>query len=292
MKAALEESSGAGSQEEDSEVEVEPEGKGSACEGATSPSDDDKQGRATRPPRPLPEDYHILCPRFSLPEVEGAAADFELPKMVQATFYAMLLNEAMELGVVHGFMTEGSRSALVGLRWSSFEHRAGGQVVRDHFRWSLRDPSDPGPRPLLLDHLGLYPRFDLGLEGNGRRLRQAEASRPADPLTNAVLAGGPSRGRTTSFPSFRDTAQAAEYVRDNLCWSFAHAAHVPEMVQAIFYAMVINDTAKLRLIRRETNEGLMLDLCKLRWDVIEAWLLSIKDKLKDAQVFGSGGDGV
>jgi len=45
---------------------------------------------------------------------------------------------------------------------------------------------------------------------------------------------------------------------------FAHAAHIPEIVQAIFYAMVINDAAKLRLIRRETRESLMLDLRKLR----------------------------
>ena len=64
------------------------------------------------------------------------------------------------------------------------------------------------------------------------------------------------------------------------------------MVQAIFYTIVINDAAKLRLIRRETEEGLMLDLRKLRWDVIKAWMLSIEDKLKDAQVSASGGDGV
>ncbi|KAJ8445592.1 hypothetical protein Cgig2_018533 [Carnegiea gigantea] len=90
-------------------------------EGAASPSDDDKQGRAAHPPRPLPVDYHILCPRFSLPEVEGGAADFEPPEMVQAIFYAMLLSEAVELGVVHDFMAEGLRLALVGLRWSSLE---------------------------------------------------------------------------------------------------------------------------------------------------------------------------
>ncbi|KAJ8423866.1 hypothetical protein Cgig2_033790 [Carnegiea gigantea] len=77
--------------------------------------------RASGPPHPLPEDFHALCPHFSLPEAEGAAADFELPEMVQATFYAMLLNEAVELGVVHSFMAEGLKSALVGLRWSSFE---------------------------------------------------------------------------------------------------------------------------------------------------------------------------
>ncbi|KAJ8447058.1 LOW QUALITY PROTEIN: hypothetical protein Cgig2_025435 [Carnegiea gigantea] len=70
---------------------------------------------------PLLEDYHVLCPRFSFPEAEGAAANFELPEMVQAIFYAMLLNEVVELGLVHDFIAEGLKSALVGLRWSSFE---------------------------------------------------------------------------------------------------------------------------------------------------------------------------
>ncbi|KAJ8444094.1 hypothetical protein Cgig2_025095 [Carnegiea gigantea] len=109
---------------------------------------------------PLPEDYHVLCPHFSLPEAEGAATDFELPEMMQATFYAMLLNEAVELGVVHGFMVEGLRLALVGLRWSSFE---AAEYICDHFRWPLRDPSAPGCRPLPSDYHGLYPRFDLGV---------------------------------------------------------------------------------------------------------------------------------
>ncbi|KAJ8447870.1 hypothetical protein Cgig2_012005 [Carnegiea gigantea] len=55
--------------------------------------------RAARSPHPLPEDYFNLCPPFSLPEAERAALDFELPEMVRATFYAMLLNDAVELGV-------------------------------------------------------------------------------------------------------------------------------------------------------------------------------------------------
>ncbi|KAJ8423697.1 hypothetical protein Cgig2_003381 [Carnegiea gigantea] len=148
---------------------------------------------------PLLEDYHVRCSHFSLPKVEGEVADFELPEMVQATFYTMLLNKAVELGVVHGFMAKGLRSALVGLWWSSFEVRSpsnrshverlgwpaapsgvvphgilvsslykrsteqAAEYIHDHFRWSLRDLSDPGPRPLPSDNLGLCPRFDLGV---------------------------------------------------------------------------------------------------------------------------------
>jgi len=37
---------------------------------------------AARPPRPLLEEFHVLCPRFSLSKAEGTAADFELPEIV------------------------------------------------------------------------------------------------------------------------------------------------------------------------------------------------------------------
>ncbi|KAJ8424979.1 hypothetical protein Cgig2_031928 [Carnegiea gigantea] len=76
---------------------------------------------ASRPPRPLPEDSHVLCPRFSLVEAENAATEFELPEMVQVTFYAMLLNEAVELGMTHEYTAESMKSSLAGLRWSTFE---------------------------------------------------------------------------------------------------------------------------------------------------------------------------
>ncbi|KAJ8451345.1 hypothetical protein Cgig2_014117 [Carnegiea gigantea] len=343
--------------------------------------------RATCPPRPFAKDYHVLCPNFLLPEAEGATADFELPEMVQATSYAMLLNEAVELGVVHGFMAEGLKLALVRIlnywshvvrsEWPAAPSGVAPSWTSVSCLYKRRHPSTPGPRLLPSDYHDLCPHFDLGvatryargsntpemmqkifyvmvidnaaklglsrrlnmdcvmwvmrkldwgpveawLGDTARRLQRAQTSRPTDPPINPVLAGGPSRRRTTSFPSFRDTVQAAEYVRGNLCWSvretsslypnllplhftaycpefdhivamqFAHAAHIPEMVQAIFYAMVINDATKLRLIRRETRESLMLDLRKMRWDIIEVWMLSIEDKLKDAQVSSPSGDG-
>jgi len=36
---------------------------------------------------------------------------------------------------------------------------------------------------------------------------------------------------------------------------FAHTAHIPELVQAIFYTVVINNAAELRLLSRETREA-------------------------------------
>jgi len=49
------------------------------------------------------------------------AADFELPEIVQTTFYSMLLNEAVELGMEHDFKVESMKSSLVGLGWSTLE---------------------------------------------------------------------------------------------------------------------------------------------------------------------------
>ncbi|KAJ8449202.1 hypothetical protein Cgig2_027204 [Carnegiea gigantea] len=43
------------------------------------------------------------------------------PTLSSVTFYAMLLNKAVELGVVHDFMAKSMKSSLVGLRWSTFK---------------------------------------------------------------------------------------------------------------------------------------------------------------------------
>ncbi|KAJ8419891.1 hypothetical protein Cgig2_017701 [Carnegiea gigantea] len=121
---------------------------------------------ASCPPHPLTEDFHVLCPRFSLSEAEGAAADFKLSEIVQATFYAMLLNEAIELGVAHDFAAESMKSSLIGLRWSTFEvwmdcvdHALmGAQFIGRPMKWRSVVPDTarrralrrPALRPLLV----------------------------------------------------------------------------------------------------------------------------------------------
>ncbi|KAJ8434455.1 hypothetical protein Cgig2_025425 [Carnegiea gigantea] len=87
---------------------------------------------ASCPPRPLPKDFHVLCPCFSLVEAEAAAAESELPEIVQAIFYAMLLNETLELGMAHEYTAVSMKSSLVGLRWSTFEvwMHIMGEVIR------------------------------------------------------------------------------------------------------------------------------------------------------------------
>ncbi|KAJ8429185.1 hypothetical protein Cgig2_028758 [Carnegiea gigantea] len=69
-----------------------------------------------------------------------------------------------------------------------------------------------------------------------------------------------------------------------MAMQFAHTTHVLEMVQAISYTVVINYVAKVRLSRRDAMGCMMADPQELRWDIAEAWLLSIDERLRDTQV--------
>ncbi|KAJ8423203.1 hypothetical protein Cgig2_015226 [Carnegiea gigantea] len=172
--------------------------------------------RATRPPCSLPEDYHVLCPHFSLPEAEGAAANLELPEMVLATFYAILLNEVVELGLVYSFMAKGLKSALVGLRW---------------------DPLAPGPRLLPPDYHGRCPCFDLEVA-----TRYARDSNTPEMVPIIFYAKAAEYVRDNLRWSVREISSlrlnllplhfTAYYpeVDHIVAMQFAHAAHIPEMV--------------------------------------------------------------
>ena len=77
--------------------------------------------RASHPPRPLLQDFQDLCPSFTLPDADEAARDFNIPKIIQATFYAMVVNDAVDLSIVSRDIAGDLRSTLRGLRWTSFE---------------------------------------------------------------------------------------------------------------------------------------------------------------------------
>ncbi|KAJ8435910.1 LOW QUALITY PROTEIN: hypothetical protein Cgig2_010029 [Carnegiea gigantea] len=162
--------------------------------------------------RPVHFQMINLCPCFLSRDAERAALDFELPQMVQATFYAMLLNYALELGIVSGFLADYLKSTLEGLRWTSFEAciEQAVEYIRDNFRWALRESSALGPRPLPLDYHGLCPRFDL-----------------------------------------------------RVATQYAHDSNIPEIVQVIFYAMVIDNAAELGLSSRFTMVYVMWAMRKL-----------------------------
>ncbi|KAJ8430629.1 LOW QUALITY PROTEIN: hypothetical protein Cgig2_008309 [Carnegiea gigantea] len=91
------------------------EGGGQLYEGILHLALEERFASASPPSQRLP------CLMSALFVAKGAAANFELLEIVQATFYTTLLNEAIELGVAHDFTTKSMKSSLVGLRWSTFE---------------------------------------------------------------------------------------------------------------------------------------------------------------------------
>ncbi|KAJ8430171.1 hypothetical protein Cgig2_028057 [Carnegiea gigantea] len=87
------------------------------------------------PPLRLPDDYQYLCPNFDLTEAEEAARDFLLLKIPQFVFYVMVLNNVVKLGVLSGGIIEILESALVELRWSTFQKWVWcnkGNILRAH----------------------------------------------------------------------------------------------------------------------------------------------------------------
>ncbi|KAJ8439002.1 hypothetical protein Cgig2_012998 [Carnegiea gigantea] len=77
--------------------------------------------RATFPSLPPPVDYQDLCSNFILSDAKVTALDFLLPEIVQVVFYTMVINDALELGVLSRDLAELLKSALVDLQWSTFE---------------------------------------------------------------------------------------------------------------------------------------------------------------------------
>jgi len=72
-------------------------------------------------PLPLLYDYKDLCLDFDLATTEETIWDFYLPEIPQVVFFAMVLNDAVKIGVLHRWMITIIESALKELRWSIFE---------------------------------------------------------------------------------------------------------------------------------------------------------------------------
>ncbi|KAJ8438780.1 hypothetical protein Cgig2_009898 [Carnegiea gigantea] len=160
------------------------------------------------------------------------------------------------MGVLHGRMLREMESALTELRWSTFESWVwlyGNRIFEARF-WAKAEPKE-----------------------DSSRARQQEEDSEAEQRDESSATEGwpPLLMMISRSQNFRLKEPRSE---------FADATHISKMVQINFYAMVINDAAELRLVNRETRGSLMLDLQELRWDIIEAWLLSIGERLKDTQV--------
>lgn len=73
------------------------------------------------PPRPLHENYRDLCLDFILADAKEVGRHYQkISKLVHTTFYAMVVNEALELAVLSRNIVTDLKSALMGLRWFIF----------------------------------------------------------------------------------------------------------------------------------------------------------------------------
>ncbi|KAJ8437665.1 hypothetical protein Cgig2_028603 [Carnegiea gigantea] len=152
-------------------------------------------------PRPFPKDYHARCSCFSLPKAEGAKANFEFPEM----------NEAIELGVVRGFMAEGLKSSLVGLRWSSF---AAWMSYTDH---KLREARQ---RAITVEVCG--PSDDFQDTGASGEVGVAGCPRDCNPCGRKMREAGrlERKNGDEPFSQFRQH-RAGDQVRDNFRWALS-----------------------------------------------------------------------
>jgi len=116
------------------------------------------------------------------------------------------------------------------------------------------------------------------------------------------------------FPNFLSTSQATDYVRESLLWplrdlssrcpsflpenhhglcpnfnlrgaeKYAHKSSIPEMTQAIFYAMVLNDAVELGVSSRVIVNAIKSVLRSLNWAITESWLRRNGERLRKAQI--------
>ncbi|KAJ8447165.1 hypothetical protein Cgig2_022894 [Carnegiea gigantea] len=255
------------------------------------------------PPFPLPNDFQALCPSYDLAVVEDAAQRFKLPKLPQVIFYAMLLNEAERLGVLHGRTLRRMESALIELRWSTFEAwmwQNGDWIFEARFREKAE-----------------YEEESLDTEGAASPSgddKQGEAGREeADSFqmrTSRSEADGWPRVTSGLATEFR--GEIADFIRESFTWHWRSATRsppplsddyedlcprftrsdakraaldfeLPEMVQATFYAMLLNDVIELGIVSGFLTIDLKLTLEGLRLTSFEAWLSRTSRDLREAQ---------
>jgi len=97
----------------------------------------------------LPDNYYDLCPYFDRDMAEEFARDFCILKMTQAIFYAMVVKNALKLGVVSRELAEHLKSSHKGLQWSMCEACL---QLDKHALWLAQYhwQANPGARPELV----------------------------------------------------------------------------------------------------------------------------------------------
>ncbi|KAJ8444598.1 hypothetical protein Cgig2_023661 [Carnegiea gigantea] len=232
------------------------------------------------PPSPLSEDFRALCLNYELAVVEEAAGRFELPKLSQIIFYAMLLNEAERLGVLHGRTLRIMESVLPELRWSTFESWVwlnGDQIFAARLRAKTEKKKDSS-RVRQEEEDSKAEREEEGSEAE----KEEEGSAPGGwpPLRTTT---GENHGIelnpplfVMAFPPLRDTREMADFAACDF--------GLPEMVHATFYAMLLNNAARLGLVDGFIAASLKASLKGLQWLFFESWILRSKHNLLEVQL--------
>ncbi|KAJ8438074.1 LOW QUALITY PROTEIN: hypothetical protein Cgig2_025479 [Carnegiea gigantea] len=175
--------------------------------------------------------------------------DFELPEIVQATFYAMLLNDAVELGIVSGFMAIDLKATPEGFQSTSFESWLHVNR-RGLLQAQLRQQTPPG-----------------GAQGplNGRE----EIERKSN------------SGRKTKG----ERNPAAKYARENFLWSLRESSTLrpnllPEnhhglcpdfdLLVPMWHAHALNDDTEPGQPSRVAMDCMMSTLRELKRDIIKS----------------------
>ncbi|KAJ8429206.1 hypothetical protein Cgig2_012334 [Carnegiea gigantea] len=215
----------------------------------------------------------------------------------------MLLNEAERRRALHGRALRTLESALTDLRWSTFESWVwlyGDRIFEALFqtkaapkeKGSEVEPKGEGSaseeRPPLLtmtnrgeaiEPLNVSILQEEAVQRERRQDKERSDSKLQAPrgevksrrLSTSVTTSDGRRGisRLLALGRFRRTTTASVL---GVAMQYACDSNTPEMVQIIFYAMVIDDAAELGLSCKLNMDYVMWAMRKLDWGPVEAWL--------------------
>ncbi|KAJ8424762.1 LOW QUALITY PROTEIN: hypothetical protein Cgig2_032279 [Carnegiea gigantea] len=176
-----------------------------------------------------------LCLSFTLPDTEEATCDFNIPEIIQATFYVMLLNDAWDIA-------RGLKLTLEGLRWTTLESwlsinkRAllevhlrqrvppGGSLILMSGQEESSGSNDPLP-PLVMSIMSFLCRSFLRYDFHPCKAeRESEGDRERENFPMAC-------------PDFLSTEQATVCVRVTFLWFLMEDSHPPQPLPKDYHGL-------------------------------------------------------
>ncbi|KAJ8422466.1 hypothetical protein Cgig2_017473 [Carnegiea gigantea] len=242
------------------------------------------------PPGPLPYNYEELCPDFNLTAPEEYTQDFEVPELPQVVFLAMLLNDAVKLKVLRQMDDCGNGVGPQG-EWMGRNKGRIKEARRQEVSSDSEEEANLGSDSKTSRSSGdSYLSLTIKEYGEAHSIGYIEQIFLTSVRKReiAVIEGKErEKKKMILFPNFSSTEMAAEYIQDTFRWrlretsalhlnphledyhglcpgfdlgratQFAHNSNISKMVQAIFYAMVLNDVAELGLLSRLSMDCMM-----------------------------------